>query len=246
LELSIVNFSGISDQGFVGRVLRVPLRLVPSRATVPILQGTLRGKKWIVGSSTHGCWLGSYEWEKQRRFAAAVPIGGVVYDVGAHVGFYTLLSSVLVGPEGRVLAFEPVPRNLGFLQPHVEMNECENVTVIASAVGERTGSEPFSLGPESQMGHLDANGHLDVSVVCLDDIVAGGCPPPDLIKIDIEGGEYRALRGARRVLESARPTIFLATHGPEVHEQCVKLVTSAGYRIEVLDSPDELLCTAAG
>lgn len=70
-----MNFSGISDQGLVGRILRAPLRLVPSRATVPILQGRLRGKKWIVGSSTHGCWLGSYEWEKQRGFAAAVPGG---------------------------------------------------------------------------------------------------------------------------------------------------------------------------
>ena len=240
-----MNFSGISDQELVGRILRVPLRLIPSRAKVPILQGRLRGKRWIVGSSTHGCWLGSYEWEKQRRFAAVVPAGGIVYDVGAHVGLYTLLSSVLVGPEGSVLAFEPVPRNLGFLRPHIQMNGCENVTVIAAAVGEHAGSERFALGPKSQMGHLDAKGQLEVSVVCLDDIVARGSPPPDLIKIDIEGGEYRALRGAGRVLESARPTLFLATHGPEVHERCVGLLTSAGYRIEVLDAPDELLCSPA-
>ncbi len=169
-----------------------------------------------------------------------------MYDVGAHVGFYTLLASVLVGPEGRVLAFEPVPRNLGFLRRHVQMNGCDNVTITAAAVGEHAGSGRFGFGPSSQMGYLDAKGHLEVSVVSLDGIVAAGSPSPDLIKMDIEGGEYRALRGARRVLESARPTLVLATHGPEVHEQCVGPLTSSGYRIEALGSPDELLCTADG
>ena len=62
----MINVSVISDRRFFGRTLRLPLRLVPKSAVVPILQGPLRGKRWIAGSSTHGCWLGTYELAKVR------------------------------------------------------------------------------------------------------------------------------------------------------------------------------------
>ena len=52
----MVNLSGVSNSKFVGRVLRLPLRLIPTEAEVRILQGPLRGKRWIAGSSNHGCW----------------------------------------------------------------------------------------------------------------------------------------------------------------------------------------------
>jgi len=81
--------------------------VIPRSVRVPILQGPLRGKCWIVGSATHGCWLGSYEAVKQSAFAASVKAGGVTYDVGANVGFYTLLASALAGPRGHVFASSP-------------------------------------------------------------------------------------------------------------------------------------------
>lgn len=115
----VFNFSGISNQGFVGRMIRWPLRLIPAEAQLPILQGVLRGKRWIAGSSTHGCWAGSYEYEKQLLFTQTITKGNVVFDIGAHVGFYTLLSSVLVQDQGRVFAFEPLPRNVIYLSEHV-------------------------------------------------------------------------------------------------------------------------------
>jgi len=59
-----MNFSAISNKNIFGKILRFPLRFIPTKVVVPILQGTLKGKKWIVGSSNHGCWLGSYEYEK--------------------------------------------------------------------------------------------------------------------------------------------------------------------------------------
>src|ERR1700748_2608728 len=94
-RLESMNLSGISNESLVGRALRSPFRLIPAAATVPILQGPLRGRGGIVGSATHGCWLGSYEFETQRAFGRLVNGGDVVYDLGANVGFYTLLAAQL-------------------------------------------------------------------------------------------------------------------------------------------------------
>jgi hypothetical protein len=82
-----INFSGITNQNILGKILRSPLRLIPPKTVLPILQGKLRGKKWIVGSGQHGAWLGSYEYEKQLLFQQIVQEGNVVYDLGANNGF---------------------------------------------------------------------------------------------------------------------------------------------------------------
>src|SRR6267143_3626666 len=91
--LSRMDLSSIPFTSPVGKLLRLPLRLLPKQAVVPVLQGELRGTRWIVGSSTHGCWLGTYEHENQRLFASLVLASGLVYDLGANVGFYTLLAA---------------------------------------------------------------------------------------------------------------------------------------------------------
>ena len=88
------------------------------------------------------------------------------------------------------------------------------------------------------MGHLavESNGTLSVRTVTLDSLVASGkLPPPNLIKCDIEGGEYDALMGASDILVKHGPTIFLATHGPEVHQQCCRLLADLHYELTPLD-----------
>jgi len=79
----MLNFSKISSDSIIGKFLRFPLKLLPQNMIVPIIQGKLRGKKWIVGSSNHGCWLGSYEYEKQVLFSKIVQEGsrGVVMQL---------------------------------------------------------------------------------------------------------------------------------------------------------------------
>jgi FkbM family methyltransferase len=245
-----VNFSAISADSFLGTVLRYPLRWIPKDLVVPILQGPLRGEKWIIGSSTHGCWLGSYECEKQHRFAETVKPGAVVYDIGAHVGFYTLLASELVGPKGRVFAFEPVPRNLGYLHRHIRLNNCSNVVIIEAAVSDEAGKVRFDEGPSSSMGFVSKHASLEVKSVALDELYTSRMiPKADFIKMDIEGGEYRALMGAKRLLAEAHPVLFLATHSAEVHQQCCELVQGLSYRLnsltgEDVQDTDELLCVA--
>jgi hypothetical protein len=111
----MLNFSAIPRHAVAGRALRLPLRLIPRSLVVPILQGPLRGARWIVGSATHGCWLGCYERAKQQGFVRILAPGQVVYDLGANVGFYTLLAARRVGPTGEVHAFEPGAENLEFV-----------------------------------------------------------------------------------------------------------------------------------
>ena len=124
-----INLSGLSSRTLLGKLLRLPLRLIPPNSKVPILQGRLRGKWWIAGGGVASYWLGSYEFYKQRLFERLVTPGNVVFDIGAHVGFYMLLSSALVGTAGEVFAFEPVPRNLHYLYEHLRLNHVTNVTV---------------------------------------------------------------------------------------------------------------------
>src|ERR1700744_2136549 len=134
--LEAMNLSGISNESLVGRALRSPFRLIPASATMPILQGPLRGRRWIVGSATHGCWLGSYEFETQRAFAGLVRRGDVVYDLGANVGFYSLLGARLAGEEGAVYSFEPLERNLGYLRSHIALNRLKNCVVVETAIAD--------------------------------------------------------------------------------------------------------------
>lgn len=231
-----VNISRIGRETILGKVLRLPLRLIPRGARFRILQGPLRGKKWIIDSGVHGYWLGTYEYDSRRRFEAVVERGAVVFDVGANVGFYSLLASVLAGPQGRVFAFEPLPRNVTYLREHLRLNAIENVTVYPAAVGAHSGVATFGLGTNPSTGHLSSAGELRVRVVQLDQLVLSGeIPPPDCMKVDVEGAEMDALLGAEGILQKVQPIVFLSTHNPQLHQDCVRLLLKHGYALEFLD-----------
>jgi FkbM family methyltransferase len=243
----MANLSGISNETLIGKFLRAPLRLIPPSTVVPILQGTLRGKKWIVGSSTHGCWLGSFEYTKQKALQREMKAGQVVYDIGANVGFYSLLATVIVGETGHVYSFEPFPENVRDLRKHLEMNRIRNCTVIDAAVSSAGGEAIFEPSDDRSMGRLAATGSLRVRTLTLDGLVLRKeIRPPDLMKMDVEGAEYECLQGASRVIQESRPVIFVATHGREVHIACTELLAKWNYRLTSLDgrpveSADELI-----
>src|SRR5688572_19534133 len=230
----------------LGKLARIPLGLIPAGTVVPILATPARGKRWIAGSGPHSCWLGWNEISKRRHFARAVRPGDVIYDVGANVGSYTILASVLVGKRGRVVAFEPLAENVAYLERHVSLNTLSNVDVVPAAVGELCGVSHFRRHADRLQGRLDSEGDELVPVIALDDFVSGGAPPPACIKIDVEGGETAVLEGARRVLEDVRPLVFLATHSEEVREECRALLGRAGYGMAPIGrSGDEWICRAA-
>lgn len=221
-----------------GKALRFPLRMIPSGTSVPVLRGPMRGKRWIVGASLHRCWFGTYEPTKQELLSSSTRPGDVVYDLGANVGFYSLLASVLVGPHGHVFSFEPVPRNLGFLRRHLELNSVKNCTILDVAVARSNGTAAFDFGVNSHSGHL-GKGSTDgtvVRTVNLDSLVASGeIKPPNLIKCDVEGAEFDALTGATQTLSQYHPSILLALHGREVADKCRALLASLGYQVKLIE-----------
>jgi FkbM family methyltransferase len=246
----LANLSGISRETLIGKLLRAPLRLIPRTTVLPILQGPLRGKKWIVGSGTHGCWLGSYEHSKQKLFQKTVKSGDVVYDVGANAGFYALLASVLAGEEGHVYAFEPLPENLNNLRKHLEMNRVKNCTLIDVAVSSANGEAMFDPSGDCSEAHLSRSGSVHVRTAALDTFVSRReIRPPNFMKIDIEGAEYDCLQGCVETIRTFRPIIFLATHGQDIHDACLRLLAELNYEVESLDerpatSSDELIARA--
>jgi FkbM family methyltransferase len=218
--------------------------------TVPIRGGPLQGHRWGIGTGLPFL-LGRYEEEKARAMQAALDEGDVVFDVGAHVGYFAVIAARRVGPHGRVFAFEPRPLNLRFLHRHLEANDVRNVEVLEAAVGAGPGRGRFREDTGSATGHLVAgkanearaaaahpNGR-DVRVLALDPLVAEGrLPPPDAIKIDVEGGELGVLRGAAAVLRDHRPLLFVATHGERLRQETTALLEAAGYACRTLGPVD--------
>src|SRR5579872_1867729 len=161
-----MNLSGISSSSSLGRILRLPLSLIPPNTVLPIMQGPMRGMKWISGSGTHGCWLGSYEYHKQRLFDAAMSPQSAVWDIGANVGLYTLLASRRAA---RIVAVEPLPDNIRYLERHLQLNKARNVEIVAAAAGGECGRQSFSVGENRSVGHL-GSGLLEVEVITLDSL----------------------------------------------------------------------------
>jgi FkbM family methyltransferase len=236
----LIKFSAVRPGTLAGRIVRYPFRILPRGLTMPILQGPLRGKKWIVGAHLHGCWLGSYECEMQIRVAREIKRGGVFYDVGANVGFYSLLAALLTDP-ARVYAFEPLPANVAYLRRHLELNGIRNVNVFELAISDSPGTALFEVEQTRAMGRLGTDGKLRVQTATLDALLREEqIAPPDCVKMDVEGTEFRALLGARECFARHRPKLFLATHGRDVHDDCCRLLASWQYECQYMtrESPD--------
>lgn len=243
----MINFSKISNKSFFGKLLRVFLAIIPDRMAVRILQGKLKGKKWIKGSGVNGYWLGSYERKQTEIFGKTVNKGDVVFDIGAHVGFYSLLSAELTGKYGKVFSFEPLPENVKFLKKHVEINNYKNILIFDNAVSDKSGHAFFKKEDSRSQGRLSDSGKFKVEMIAIDDWIASKkLSIPNVMKIDTEGAEMNVLKGAENALKANRPIIFLSIHSGESRKKCCDYLLSMGYKLEPLgeagiDSADEIL-----
>ncbi len=206
--------------------------------TFPILRGPLAGKRWLLASRSNFFW-GTYEPEQTQAFQKIIRQGDVVFDVGAHYGYYTLLASALAGEKGRVFAFEPSPGNIPRLRRHLEVNHCDNVEVLALALSDHEGMSRFDNRAGSGTGHLSPNGQVEVQVTSLD-AVSARLPAPNVIKIDCEGAEVEVLRGGEKTIRGAKPAIFLSTHGDALKQTCFSLLNGWGYTSSCLHGDDYL------
>lgn len=224
-------------------------RIFP-RAAYPVLRGPLRGAKFVLGSLAGegggaSVYFNAVEKEQTASLVATLRPGNVFFDIGANVGYYSLLGARLVGPRGRVVALEPVVRNVAFLHRHVVLNRAGNVTIVPAACSDRIALASFASGDNYATGRLaggpgDENGVVGTPVptVTIDALVNALELLPDVIKIDVEGAELDVLRGACETFLRAKPTIYLSVHSATLRTGCLDHLGSLGYAVERL-RPDE-------
>jgi FkbM family methyltransferase len=175
-----------------------------------------RADDWVSNQVFWRGWQG-YEPETAPLFFKLASRARVTLDVGAYVGYYTLLAAH-ANPSGRVLAFEPLPANLERLRSNVKRNNTPNVECIGTAVGDAEGTQEFFHSPsglpcssslsQGFMAHVPGLTSMKVSVVTIDAICSARALEVDLIKIDTETTEPAVLRGAADTLARLRPDII--------------------------------------
>jgi FkbM family methyltransferase len=149
--------------------------------------------------------------------------GDVVHDIGANIGTHTIAFAMTTGSTGKVVAFEPERNMAEKLKHNIVLNELENIQVVQSALGATTGRADLYVDSRPGSGRhrmLDTHGwrSATVDVFTCDDLVASGeVPAPNIVKIDVEGGELQVLSGMRSVL--ANPSCRLVIC--EVHRDLI-------------------------
>jgi FkbM family methyltransferase len=212
---------------------------------VKILQGNLKGCKWGLNVSTFECLTGNYEPETETVFIKHINKNNIVYDIGANVGYFTLLASNLIGKNGKVYSFEPLKKNIAILSKHIKLNSALNVTIYDFAISDInkqitfTDSENTSANTyihSSSMFKLSPT--TQVQARSLDDLIYNNkLLPPDFIKIDIEGAEFDALKGAEKLIKKYQPIIYISTHENHlkgVEESCKNFLSNLNYDVTLL------------
>ena len=212
---------------------------------------------YFYGSTYHQKFLskllkGSYERYTRKLFKQVIKPGMVVLDIGANIGYFTLLAAPRVGPQGKVYAFEPDPRNYQFLLHNIKVNKCRtNVVPIPKAVAHQAGVLPFFLsGGDPSVSSLwrkkGAGSILEVECTTLDEIL--GNQPVHVIKMDIEGGEVHALKGMEQTLFNTDEVImfveccpsYLSDVGSSV-DILLGQLEGFGFRVQVIDETERCL-----
>ena len=158
---------------------------------------------------TPGLRSGEYESHLTAVFERYCTPGMTVVDVGANLGYYSLLASKLVGESGRVIALEPNSENCRLLLSSLRLHGTGNVQLVPVAADTATGWAYYSTHVGSNGGLIDdrdllAHPGVVVPTFRLDDIVDG---PVGFLKMDVEGAEGRVVKGATRLIERDRPVI---------------------------------------
>ena len=162
------------------------------------------------GLLLHGTW----EPFLTEAFLRLLRPGMVVFCLGAHIGYFTLLAARAVGPAGRVYAFEPAPDSFRLLVQNVELNGYHNVVAVPMAVSNRTGKARLYLHPSNTGDHQlhagdEPRPSLEVDAVRLDDWITDRERAADVIQMDLQGSEMLAVEGMEDLLaRSPRLQLF--------------------------------------
>jgi len=218
--------------------------LFPVGTVRKVLCGPCRGLRYRIFSGFgHSYLYGGWEPKSMRLMAHHVKSGSVAYDLGANYGMHTLYLARLVGPAGRVYAFEPNPEVFSALEEHVALNSFTAVTTVRKAISEDVGAAIFDRAHHRGAGHLVSSATVisgltfDVETTTLDKFVfTDGNAPPEFIKVDIEGAESAALRGGLQVLARYRPILLVELHNPTEDRAVGHILKNLRYRATRVDN----------
>jgi FkbM family methyltransferase len=234
----------------------LPIRRLINRAAfedkqqiVEVQTGLLKGSKLRLSPrSESGYYLGTHEPDLQAGLPSFIKPGMTVFDVGANIGFFALAAARLVGEDGKVVAFEPNPSVVARLKENVELNGlADRVKIEQSAVGDFDGTAEFCFALTHLQGRFSdlpyvPQGSESTPVPCckIDSYVASTKLVPDIVIMDVEHAEGRALRGMKSVLQRYKPLVFIEMHGPEAIRDAFGEIVNADYRLFKLPALDRV------
>lgn len=191
--------------------------------------------------------------------------GKIIFDIGAHIGYHSIYFSRLVGKNGKIFAFEPHPKNIERLRLILEKNknELDNISVYDFAVSDKIGTEEFNLNEDIESGRSSGNfiGHADTfwdrsvylekgfnktsvktfSIDSLKDNLSID-KLPDIMKIDVEGAEYLVLLGAKQILKTKKPILFIEIHSILNMFNVASFLFSLEYNLTILRKESSGIC----
>lgn len=223
--------------------------------TARIFLGPLKGYKIKVDlRAQKAYWLGTYEPEIKSILKKIIKKSDIVYDVGAHLGYFSLMSSVFCGKQGQVFCFEPNPENFEIIQKNIELNKIENIFPVKLAITNKKGKISFQKTNSSSQGHVigslgetdfDKKNIIEVKSNTIDNFCLTELNPcPDIIKIDVEGEELNVFKGMRQVLEKVKPIVVCEIHCkkgesyPDFKKKLLHILNSVNYQIVEVGSND--------
>lgn len=214
----------------------------------------LNGQKMVLASVDRyppiDMAMDQFEQETVRIIERKLGSGMIMVDIGAHVGYFSLLGASLVGNSGKIYAFEPEPENYKLLSDNIKRNGYQNVSAQNKAVSGVSGqAELFISGLDNGSHSIYQNekrkttGFVPVETVNLDEFIRSeGSPKVDLIKIDVEGAEIDVIQGMTDTLNREEAPTLLIEFCPFLLEAAgkqpvdlIKLVRQLGFRIQYID-----------
>jgi FkbM family methyltransferase len=229
----------LSHRGLVGDGL---LHGIPIEGLHDIeVEGTMM-KYWFRandGLDQELFWYGFSRWEHAtiKLYAQLAASARVTLDIGANSGIYSMIACA-VNPSGRVIAFEPVPNTHALLKKNLEINSLTGRCLVhAIALGDSAGVTEITVPEDTSMATM-AGGRegqrFEIRVEAGDSLVPPGTGV-DLIKIDVEGFEAKALTGLSRVLAESKPAIIFEVWKSDVGAELEALLVPLGYTFYRID-----------
>ena len=208
---------------------------VPGPGIFQIRYGPGKGLLWSHKENISKNYVfGVYDFRLQKVLSKTLKKGSIFYDIGANVGFFSILAKRLVGEKGEVFAFEPLPSNAELINKQAKLNELD-IHILQTAVANKSGEQLFYLGDYHDVGSLEQSANKyrkicaeQITIPCLsisDFLQNPVAKIPDVIKIDVEGSEAKVLDGMKSLWnQGIYPILLIELHGPKAKLEVFRIL----------------------